>query len=240
MDIRPTGDGFDRSGPAPLKDHVDDAVAYLKVARERPRLRGRLHLATAVVSVAGLVWLVRSAPSTEAVVAAWVYGVCSVLLYATSGSYHVFARSPRARRVLQRADHSMIYLLIAGSATPACVLLMGGWPRAALLGLLWAGAATGVVLKLVAFERFRRLSGALYIVLGWAGVLALPALLARPVALVLLLVAGLLYTGGAALFAVGRPRLSPRWFGYHEVWHTLGVTAGVLLFAMNLALIRAG
>ncbi len=219
---------------------VDDAVTHLRALLDRPRLRGRLHLLTAVVSVAGLVWLVRSAPSTEAVVAAWVYGVCSVLLYAVSGTYHVFARSPRTRRIMQRADHSMIYLLIAGSATPACVLLMDGWPRAALLGLLWAGAATGVVLKLVAFERLRRLSGALYIVLGWAGLLALPALLARPLALVLMVVAGVIYTGGAALFAAGRPRLSPRWFGYHEWWHTMGVTAGGLLFAMNLGLIRAG
>lgn len=221
-------------------EHLDDAVTHVRALLDRPRLRGRLHLATAVVSLAGLVWLVRSAPSTEAVVAAWVYGVSSVLLYATSGTYHVFARSPRARRVMQRADHSMIYLLIAGSATPACVLLMDGWPRAALLGLLWAGAATGIVLKLVAFDRFRRLGGALYIILGWAGLLALPALLSRPVALVLMVVAGVIYTVGAALFAAGRPRLSPRWFGYHEWWHTMGVAAGALLFVMNLGLIRAG
>ncbi len=221
-------------------DHVDDAVNHLKALLDRPRLRGRLHLLTAVVALLGLVWLVRSAHSAEALVAAWVYGVSSVLLYATSGTYHVFARSPRARRVMQRADHSMIYLLIAGSATPVCILLIDGWPRAALLGLLWAGAATGVTLKLVAFDRFRKLGGALYIVLGWAGLLALPALLSRPAALILLVVAGILYTGGAALFAAGRPRLSPRWFGYHEVWHTMGVTAGALLFAMNLGIIRAG
>ena len=233
---QPLPEAAEREVPSAGAD--DDHAAHLRALLDRPRLRGRLHLLTAVLAVAGLVWLVRSAQSTEAVVAAWVYGVSSVLLYATSGTYHVFARSPRARRVMQRADHSMIYLLIAGSATPAVVLLMDGWPRAALLGLLWAGAATGVILKLVAFARFRRLSGALYIVLGWAGVLALPALLSRPVALVLIVVAGLLYTGGAALFASGRPRLSPRWFGYHEVWHIIGVTAGVLLFVMNLGLIR--
>ncbi|CAN5736560.1 hemolysin III family protein [soil metagenome] len=164
----------------------------------------------------------------------------SVLLYATSGSYHVFARSPRARRVMQRADHSMIYLLIAGSGTPVCMVLMRGWPRAALLGLLWAGAATGVVLKLVAFERLRRLSGALYIILGLCGLLALPALAARPLGLALIVAAGALYIGGAALFVAGRPRLSPRWFGYHEVWHTVGVAAGILVFTMNLGIIRAG
>lgn len=218
----------------------DDTVTQMKAILDRPRLRGRLHLLAAAVSLAGLVWLVRSAPSTEALVAAWVYGISAVLLYTTSGTYHVFARTARARRVMQRADHSMIYLLIAGSATPACVLLLDGWPRAALLGLLWAGAATGIVLKLIAFERFRRLGGALYIVLGWAGLLSLPGLLTRPRSMVLVVAAGLIYTGGAALFAARRPRLSPRWFGYHEVWHTAGVAAGALLFAMNLGLIRAG
>ncbi len=219
--------------------HIDEAVHQLKAALdERPRLRGRLHLAAAVGSIGALVALVRSAHSTETAVAAWVYGISALALYTTSGTYHVFARSPRARKIMQRADHSMIYLLIAGSATPALLLLMDGWARAALLALMWAGAATGIVLKLVAFERLNKLGAALYIVLGWAGLLALPALLRHPGALALIVVAGVLYTVGAALFAAGRPRLSPRWFGYHEVWHVLGTTAGVLLFVMNLGLIR--
>ncbi|HMJ77809.1 MAG TPA: hemolysin III family protein, partial [Iamia sp.] len=170
----------------------------------------------------------------------WVYGVSALLLYTTSGTYHCFARSTRARRIMQRADHSMIYLLIAGSATPALILLMDGWPQAVLLGLMWAGAATGVVIKLVAFDRLKKLGGALYIILGWAGMLALPAFLAHPGALALMVAAGVLYTVGAALFAAGKPRLSPTWFGYHEMWHVMGVTAGILLFVMNLGLISAG
>lgn len=223
-----------------VEQTVDEAVSQIKAVLERPKLRGRLHLLAAIVSVGGLVWLVRAAESTEATVAAWVYGVSALLLYATSGTYHCFARSIRARKIMQRADHSMIYLLIAGSATPALVLLMDGWARAALLGLMWAGAATGVVLKLVAFERLKKLGAALYIVLGWAGLLALPAFMDHPGALALMVTAGVLYTVGAALFAAGRPRLSPKWFGYHEVWHVMGTTAGVLLFVMNLGLIRAG
>jgi hemolysin III len=219
---------------------VDEAVSQIKEILERPKLRGRLHLLAALVSIGGLVWLVRAAESTEATVAAWVYGVSALLLYTTSGTYHCFARSTRARRIMQRADHSMIYLLIAGSATPALILLMDGWPQAALLGLMWAGAATGVVIKLVAFDRLKKLGGALYIVLGWAGMLALPAFLAHPGALALMVAAGVLYTVGAALFAAGKPRLSPTWFGYHEMWHVMGVTAGILLFVMNLSLISAG
>lgn len=219
---------------------VDEAMSQIKAVLDRPKLRGRLHLLAAVVSVGGLVWLVRAAESTEATVAAWVYGISALLLYTTSGTYHCFARSQRARRIMQRADHSMIYLLIAGSATPALILLMDGWARAALLGLMWAGAATGIVLKLVAFDRLKKLGGALYIILGWAGMLALPAFMSHPGALALMVTAGVLYTVGAALFAAGRPRLSPTWFGYHEMWHVMGVAAGILLFVMNLGLISAG
>jgi hemolysin III len=213
---------------------MDDA-AWLA---SRPRLRGRLHLAAAALSVVGLVWLVSEASGAVAAVAAWIYGLAGVGLYLTSGTYHVFTRTERARRIMQRADHSMIYLLIAGSATPATLLLLDGWARTGVFALLWAGAATGVTLKLVAFDRFRRFGAALYIVLGWAGLLLLPAFIHRPRDLALMIAAGVLYTLGAVLFAAQRPRLSPRWFGYHEVWHTLGVAAGALLFALNLGLVR--
>lgn len=206
----------------------------------KPKLRGRLHQITVVASIAGLIWLVRVAPTTRATVAAWVYGLASVLLYLTSSTYHVFARSPRARRVLQRADHSMIYVLIAGSFTPVALLLVDDPWRWVALALMWGGATTGVVLKLVAMERFERLGATLYIALGWAGLMALPALWQRPGTLALVVTGGALYTGGAILFFMQRPRLAPGWFGYHELWHAFGVAAGVVFFVVNLGLIRAG
>ncbi len=206
----------------------------------RPHLRGRLHQIAFVASVAGLVWLVRSASSTRATVAAWIYGIAAVLLYLTSSTYHVFARSPRFRRVMQRADHSMIFVLIAGSFTPVCILALTGPWRWVLLAAMWAAAIGGVVLKLVALDRFPRLGNAMYIVLGWAGLGALPSLIHRPQTLALIVAAGTLYTAGAVLFWMGWPRLSPRWFSYHEVWHTFVTAAGALLFTVNLGLVRAG
>ena len=173
-------------------------------------------------------------------VAAWIYGMAGILLYLTSSSYHVFARSPRARRVMQRADHSMIFVLIAGTFTPVCILALGGPWRWLLLAAMWTAAIGGVILKLVAIDRFPRLGNALYIVLGWAALAALPALIHRPWMLALIAAGGLLYTGGAVLFFLNRPKLSPTWFGYHEVWHAFGVAAGVLLFVVNLGLVRAG
>lgn len=205
---------------------------------ERPRLRGRLHLGAAMVSVVGLVVLVAVAESPVAHAAAWVYGLAAVLLYLSSGVYHVFMRSPKGLRVMQRVDHSMIYILIAGTFTPFGLLLLeGGW-RWITLATMWGGALLGALLTVVAWDRYRRLASALYLVLGWAGLVMLPSLLGRPGLLVLVLVGGGLYTVGAVLFALRRPVLSPRWFGYHEVWHALGIAAGAVLYLANFELVR--
>jgi hemolysin III len=210
------------------------------IAPSRPLLRGRLHQAAFVASIVGLVWLVDSAPTPRARAVAWVYGLASVLLYLTSSSYHVFAKSPRARRIMQRADHSMIFVLIAGTFTPIAVLgVPGAWKWVALVAV-WAGALGGVALKIAALDRYPKLGGAMYIVVGWAGIVILPAMWDRPGTLALIATGGVLYTLGAVLFALHKPILSERWFGYHEVWHAFGVAAGAVLFAANLGLVRAG
>ncbi|MCU1356881.1 MAG: hemolysin family protein [Acidimicrobiales bacterium] len=206
----------------------------------RPILRGRLHQVAFLASIAGLVALVEQASTPRARAVAWIYGLASALLYLTSSSYHVFAKSPRARRIMQRADHSMIFVLIAGTFTPIAVLAVPSPWRWVALATMWTGAVGGVVLKVVALDRFPRLGGALYIVLGWVGVVIFPALWHRPETLLLIAAGGILYTIGAICFSMSRPRLSPRWFGYHEVWHSFGIVAGVLLFAANLGLVRAG
>jgi hemolysin III len=187
--------------------------------------------------VAALAWLVRSAASVEATVAAWIYGVSSVLCYLTSSLYHVVARTERSRAVLRRADHSMIYVLIAGSFTPPCLLAMSGWWRWPLIGLVWLGALVGVGLSVPSRPRLPHFGTALYQILGWAGVAALPALAHHPLRVVLIATAGLLYTGGAILFGRQRPTLNPGWFGYHEFWHSVGIVAGAFVFVVNLSLI---
>jgi hemolysin III len=205
---------------------------------ERPRLRGRLHLAAAVASVIGLVVLLRVADSGLAHAAAWVYGSAAVLLYLSSGVYHVFVKSPKALRVMQRVDHSMIYVLIAGTFTPLGLLVLNGWWRWASLAVMWTGALFGAALTVTAYQRYQKFASALYIVLGWAGLIVLPPLLDRPRVFALIVLGGLLYTLGAVLFALRRPVLSPRWFGYHEVWHAVGVAAGAVLYLANFALVR--
>jgi hemolysin III len=210
------------------------------VVVHRPRLRGRVHQVAAVTSVAGLAWLIAVAHTGRAVVAAVVYGIATIALYATSSSYHLYARSPRARTVMQRLDHSMIYVLIAATYTPACLLALHGAFRWTLLAIVWAGALLGVTVKLLALERLPKLGFSLYLVIGWAALLALPELVHRPLLLGLLGLGGILYTIGAVLFALRRPGRDAVWFGYHEYWHAFGVAAGAVFFAVNLGLVSGG
>jgi hemolysin III len=223
--------------PQRVRRSPSDIPGTPLVASARPRLRGRLHAIAAALSVGALVWLVRSAASIEASVAAWIYGVAAVLCYLTSSTYHLFAGPDRVRALLRRADHSMIYVLIAGSFTPVCLLAMGGWWRWIIVVMFWLAAFVGVALSVAANPRLPRFGVALYLILGWASVTALPALSHHPIRLALVVIAGVLYTGGAILFGRQRPTLRPNWFGYHEFWHSIGITAGALLFVVNLSLI---
>jgi len=134
----------------------------------------------------------------------------------------------------------MIFVLIAGSFTPIAVLAVPSPWRWISLAFMWIGALIGVLLKVFALDRYPRLGGALYVVLGWAGVVVFPALWSRPGTLALIVVGGVLYTAGAILFATHRGDLFPRVFGYHELWHAFGIAAGVALYAANLGLVRAG
>ncbi len=141
---------------------------------------------------------------------------------------------------MQRLDHSMIFVLIAGTYTPICLLgLPAAWGIPLLCGV-WAVAIGGVTMKLCAFERFRPLQYALYPAMGWAAVFAAPALVhgLTGVQLALLFAGGLLYTVGIPVLLSGRPDPWPRTFGYHEIWHTFTVAAGVCHFATIGLLIR--
>ncbi len=140
-----------------------------------PRLRGRVHQAAFVASLLGLAWLVVLANGTKEIVSAAVYGTAMVLLYLVSSTYHVFARGPRFRPVMRRLDHSMIFVLIAGTYTPVCLIALHGAWGWGLLIAVWTGALIGITLKVAGLEKYRKLSAPLYIVLGWLAVVATPS-----------------------------------------------------------------
>jgi hemolysin III len=201
---------------------------------EKPLLRGRIHAVAFFVAVPAGVVLVLSARAGVARVAAVVYALSLVALFGASSAYHRFGRTERSQRVLRRLDHSTIYILIAGSYTPVCLVVLDGWWRWTLLAGVWTAAIVGVVLKLVHFDRSSMVGGALYIVMGWAAVAAGPSLLGAvsTPTLVLLVAGGVVYTAGAIVLATRFPNPSPRVFGYHEVWHTMVVAACCCHYAM--------
>lgn len=198
----------------------------------RPALRGLLHLVAAVAAVGGAVWLLMIAGTAAGYVGAAVFGTALMLLYGTSATYHQLTRWPAWGRVVQRLDHAMIFVLIAGTYTPFCLDVSLAW-GIPVLAVVWSLAGAGVVMKLIWPGGPRWFSVALYVSLGWVGVVSASEILnvyaASPLAL--LLAGGVLYMIGGLVYALRRPDPWPRIFGYHEVFHTFVVAGSAVHFA---------
>lgn len=198
--------------------------------RLREPANGLTHLAGALLSVGALVALVRlalDAGTTRHLVAFAIFGLSLVALYTASTLHHALPLGPVGVARTLRLDHMMIFVLIAGTYTPFClVALRGGW-RWGLLGLVWALAAGGIALKLGWMHAPRWLSTGLYVAMGWLAALAAPAALAAVprAGLAWVLAGGVVYSLGALVYALERPRLRPGVFGAHALWH-LCVLAG--------------
>ena len=201
----------------------------------KPRLRGVVHeYAFFVALVAGAALLV-VAPAGKARVAIAIYVLGLAGLLGTSALYHrVTWRKPNVRRWLRRLDHSMIFLLIAGTYTPFALLVLSQPLGTVVLVLIWTGAVGGIVLSLLWPDAPRPVSAAIYISLGWVAIIAMPQLFHRLGALGIVLIAagGLLYSAGAIIYARKRPDPVPTVFGYHEIFHVLVVAAAALHFAV--------
>ena len=200
----------------------------------RPTWRGRLHSWAFFCSIpAGVALLVFSHPAAARAGAA-IYALSVAALFGTSASYHRIAKTVSARRFMRRLDHSMIYVLIAGTYTPLCLLVMPRPWGITMLAIIWTGALGGIALNMIEVERFAIVSNILYIGLGWAALIALPVMFSRlpHLSLGLLITGGVIYTIGAVIFLRRRPDPSPLIFGFHEVWHACTVLAGASHFAM--------
>lgn len=199
---------------------------------ERPTWRGLLHSWAFVAAIPAGVLLIVLAERPAARVAAAVYAATLLAVFGTSAAYHRLAQTYRARQIMQRLDHSMIYLLIAGTYVPICLVAL---PRAwgiSLLAVVGGMGLFGIVLKLVAFRRFEWISYALYPAMGWAAIAAGPVLVQHLTGaqLALVVAGGLAYTIGFPILLVRRPDPWPTVFGYHEVWHSFTVLAAALHF----------
>jgi hemolysin III len=224
------------------RDRENDDHASATEALLRPRARGWIHRVSFLVAGPAGIVLVAVGPTIEARLAVTVYAVALLIVFWVSSTYHRGSWSVEERIRWQRRDHAAIFLMIAGTYTPYCVLVLDGAWRGWMLAAVWIGAALGSLVKLYRVD-LHVLSGVMYLALGWAAIVALPQFVRAlsPAALLLTVAGGLLYSAGALVLALHRPRLFPRTFGYHEVWHAATSAAAACHYVVVLLIvIRSG
>lgn len=200
---------------------------------------GISHLIGAFLSIAALtVLVVLSAYYATAwhVVSFSIYGASMTLLYLASAAYHIFNLGEKGTRRLKKVDHVMIFMMIAGTYTPFCLIpLRGGWGWS-IFGVVWGMAVLGIFFKLFFIHAPRVISTVIYIIMGWISVVAIyPIVKNIPTGGVIWLVAGgLFYTVGAVVYATKKPNFSKH-VGFHEIWHFF-VLAGSFCHFMTMVL----
>ncbi|MFJ3146535.1 PAQR family membrane homeostasis protein TrhA [Streptomyces halstedii] len=196
----------------------------------KPRLRGWLHAGMfPAVLIAGIA-LIALTDSTRARIACAVYILTACLLFGVSAVYHRGTWGPRGEAVLRRLDHANIFLIIAGTYTPLTLLLLPDSTGRPLMWAVWGAAAAGIAFRVFWVGAPRWLYTPCYIAMGWAAVFFLPDFMRTGgiAVLVLVVVGGLLYSAGGVIYGIKRPNPSPRWFGFHEVFHSLTLAAFVV------------
>jgi hemolysin III len=209
-------------------------LAQAKVALVKPRLRGVIHKWAFFVSLAAGAALVVLANGGRARVAVLVYALSLSGLLGTSALYHRVTWAPVARRRMRKLDHSMIFVLIAGTSTPVALLALGGATATAVLLIAWGAAVLGIGISLLWIDAPKWLTAVIYCAAGLSGAFAIGSLLKSisPLGVAGIVSGGAIYIAGAVIYASKRPDPAPAVFGYHEVFHTLTVVAASLHFAV--------
>jgi hemolysin III len=212
------------------KEATAEAIAAVK-----PRLRGVSHEWAFFISLVFGAALIVLAKTPKATLAVGIYAFSLSALLGTSALYHrVDWKRPSVRTWMRRLDHSMIFVLIAGTYTPFALLVMHGALATAILVVVWVGALAGAIVEMVWIGHPKWVSAIVYLAIGWVAAAAFPELwdsLGAAGAL-MLVGGGLLYTAGAVVYAIQRPDPNPAIFGYHEVFHAFVLAAAVLHFSV--------
>lgn len=213
------------------------------VSAVKPKFRGWIHLGMFPVSIALGIILISLAPTTAGKVTSAIFALTSAMLFGCSALYHRRTWSPRVTFFLRRLDHSNIFLIIAGTYTPIAWSLLERDTAVRLLWIVWAGALTGIALRMLWLNAPRWLFVPLYIALGWVAVWYLPTFwrVSGPGVVIALAIGGLSYTVGAVIYGTKWPNPSPKWFGFHEVFHALTVLGFVGTYVgASIAVYSAG
>ncbi|MFM1905616.1 MAG: hypothetical protein RIT32_412 [Actinomycetota bacterium] len=192
-----------------------------------PLLRGWLHLGTAPVALLAGAALVILAPTLQARFTIAIFTLSAVALFSISATYHTINWTPNVKRILRRLDHANIFLIIAGTYTPLTVIWLETQTAQILLSLVWGGSILGLLFRVFWLTAPRWLYVPIYIALGWAALLYLPDFYdsAGAVIVGLILAGGILYSAGAIIYAIKKPNLSVRYFGFHELFHSFTIAA---------------
>lgn len=195
----------------------------------KPKLRGWFHAGTFPLALAAGIVLIALAPTTGTAAACTIFAVSSWLLFGVSGVYHRGNWGPRTQLVLRRLDHTNIFLIIAGTYTPISVVLLPRHSAGVLLTLVWTGALLGIGMRVFWLGAPRWVYVPCYLALGWAAIFYMPQLVRHGGWAVagLIIAGGLLYSIGAVVYALKKPNPSPKWFGFHEIFHVFTIAAFV-------------
>lgn len=195
-------------------------------------VRGLLHGAAALGALLGVALLADRAAGGRQLLAGVIFGSSLVVMFVTSTIYHSVGWEERRKAFMQRLDHSMIFLVVAATFTPFGLVVLDGWVRITLLLLIWLVAALGVWLKFLLPKVRTGLSISLQHLMGWSSLVAVPLIWQRigAGAVSLMIAGGVCYSVGTLIFAIKRPRLFPRIFSYHELFHLLVIAGGTLHF----------
>ena len=218
-----------------------NTVAGEPASPEKPLLRGVSHQVAFFAAVAAAAALVLRSKSPQAAVAALVFGGSLALLFGTSALYHRVQWTPAQRQRMRRFDHAAIFVLIAGGYTPLFALVPSSAGGHGALWAIWIGAGIGVLKSLVWAHAPKWVTALVCVTLGWTvtGQVVDRAPVVGALAVGMLIACGVIYSLGAAVYALRRPDPFPKVFGYHEVFHAIVIVASVCLFAHVVLVMRA-
>ena len=203
----------------------------------RQPFNGISHLLGAIFSFFGLIYLlIKGWGNSTQEISYLIYGISLILMFSASATYHITTSSEKGMRILRKLDHTAIYLLIAGTYTPICLLFLSGFWHFGLLIIIWSLALIGIIIKLFIINAPRWVTAGIYLVMGWLCVMASGEMLhtMSPAALAWLVTGGLFYTVGAIIYITKKMDFKPGVFGFHEVWHIfviLGAASHYILIA---------
>lgn len=210
------------------------------LSKLREPVNGLTYLFGAIAALFGqIALLIIGWSSTAKIVSLLVYGLSLIALFSASAAYHLTKAKPTILQILRKLDHSAIFLLIAGTYTPFCIIAFTGFFRWGLLAIIWAIAVVGIMVKIFYVHAPRWLNASAYVLMGWLCVSAVgPMLTTLPVsAMVWLIVGGVVYTLGAVIYATKIFNFLPGKFGFHEVWHIFVLLGALAHFVSIMAML---